>query len=827
MLVKLYKSQIPLVVVILCAGIFILFREVFTLGYVQVPGDILLADPVFSEETPEEFDRPSNSLLFDPLYQFYVWHSVAARVMKETGRIPLWNPFVLAGQPLVANFQSALFYPPNLLLFRFSPEIVATLRVFINIFIAGLFTFLFSRELGVSWNAAVLAAIAFAFSGSVMVGPSLPSAGSLIWLPMVMWAGEKILQQKRVYFWGLICGLGFGLSILAGHPETVFHNGLVFLGYFSWRISTLDETWRNRTRITLPFFSAVGIGLLISAVQWLPFAGFLADSGIKSRGVGVVGEPVFFTPTWLQNFSLVITLLFPNFFGNPVDFTYYWPFSSYQNFLEQAMYFGSIPFALAVGAVFAKRDRKSPVIPLAILALLFLFTALRFPFFEGLNHLPVFNAVNNTRLKWQFSFLGAILAGFGLDALRAYFLEGRKENKNAVYGTVVIILIGLIFLVILLVNRYVVAPRYGVYNFMLDINLLKDIDGKLPVRSLVSIFALVVVALGFYFLRWNAKNFRAFEWLVLLATFFELIGVARGYNTTVPQETLHPDIKLVKRLSKDESLFRIAGIPPTFWPNIGALFGLYHVGGSDLPIYKWNMDVYSAQDGGGYSQIWQPDWPLLDWMNVKYVISPIEIDSPKYEAFIIRERYGVYLNKDVLPRAFMVYKVDVMKDRQEMLNRLVSGDFNFKSEVLLEQDIPEEQNRSIEIPESSESDYPQAVKFDVYDNDMLELSVETENPGMLVMSEVYAPGWIAKIDGEKTQLYRANYAYRAVYVSAGRHKITMEYKPVEFQIGSWLTLLGIIFLVVGLPLLGLNLKSRRSQRDELTIHQGQEYLESM
>ena len=78
MLVKLYKSQIPLVVVILCAGIFILFREVFTLGYVQVPGDILLADPVFSEETPEEFDRPSNSLLFDPLYQFYVWHSVAA-----------------------------------------------------------------------------------------------------------------------------------------------------------------------------------------------------------------------------------------------------------------------------------------------------------------------------------------------------------------------------------------------------------------------------------------------------------------------------------------------------------------------------------------------------------------------------------------------------------------------------------------------------------------------------------------------------------------------------------------------------------------------------
>ena len=254
------------IALIISLGIVILFWEVFFWGYVQVPGDIILFDPVMQEARPESgLDRPQNMLLSDHLNQFYVWHHLAAESMQNKGKIPLWNPYFLGGHPLLANAQPALFYPVNLLLFWFSPGVVSTIRAFFNIFIAGVFTYLFCRSLNISWAGSTLAAVAFAFSGVIMIGPGHAYINTIVWLPFVLWSGEKLLNGSHIYRWSLITGLGIGLSCLGGHPETLFHNA------FIWAFTFLSSLFLINTPLKKGGLSLRLHSQLASAFYWVQF----------------------------------------------------------------------------------------------------------------------------------------------------------------------------------------------------------------------------------------------------------------------------------------------------------------------------------------------------------------------------------------------------------------------------------------------------------------------------------------------------------------------------------------------------------------------------
>ena len=95
------------------------------------------------------------------------------------------------------------------------------------------------------------------------------------------------------------------------------------------------------------------------------------------------------------------------------------------------------------------------------------------------------------------------------------------------------------------------------------------------------------------------------------------------------------------------------------------------------------------------------------------------------------------------------------------------------------------------------SDLVQIVRFS---NDEVELEVETEAPGLLVMSDVHAPGWKASVNDQPATLLRANYAFRAVFVPAGEHRVTFHYEPLAFQVGALLSGFALLVLVVGLPI---------------------------
>jgi hypothetical protein len=86
--------------------------------------------------------------------------------------------------------------------------------------------------------------------------------------------------------------------------------------------------------------------------------------------------------------------------------------------------------------------------------------------------------------------------------------------------------------------------------------------------------------------------------------------------------------------------------------------------------------------------------------------------------------------------------------------------------------------------------------FNISDNANRQVfRVAADAPGWLVLSDVWYPGWRAYVDGVSVSIYRANYLFRAVQLSAGTHEVEIVYRPTSFWLGSIVSLVTWIILI--------------------------------
>ena len=73
------------------------------------------------------------------------------------------------------------------------------------------------------------------------------------------------------------------------------------------------------------------------------------------------------------------------------------------------------------------------------------------------------------------------------------------------------------------------------------------------------------------------------------------------------------------------------------------------------------------------------------------------------------------------------------------------------------------------------------------------ISIQTEAPAgsLVVISQAHYPAWKAYVDGQPTKIWRANYAFQAVQVPAGRHQIQLAYEDKKLWAGAALSGLGL------------------------------------
>jgi uncharacterized membrane protein YfhO len=74
---------------------------------------------------------------------------------------------------------------------------------------------------------------------------------------------------------------------------------------------------------------------------------------------------------------------------------------------------------------------------------------------------------------------------------------------------------------------------------------------------------------------------------------------------------------------------------------------------------------------------------------------------------------------------------------------------------------------------------------------------------VLVLTDAYFPGWMARVDGAPAEIFRADYLFRGVLLPAGEHMVTFSYAPGSVALGAIATLLAACVVTAGVPLRAL------------------------
>jgi len=181
------------------------------------------------------------------------------------------------------------------------------------------------------------------------------------------------------------------------------------------------------------------------------------------------------------------------------------------------------------------------------------------------------------------------------------------------------------------------------------------------------------------------------------------------------------------------------------------------------------------------------DSKLLDLANMKYVFLPWPYDpGPRFRKILSPESMTVYENTAALPRAYVVSRALKAADEDEALRLLEAKDFVPRTMVVLQ---------AAEVPRTGEGGG--SVSWTSRDSDRFELAVETSSDSILVVSDTDYPGWEADVDGVSTPILRANLAFRAVALTAGKHQVRMRFRPASARTGLLVSLLSIAGLLAG------------------------------
>ena len=74
--------------------------------------------------------------------------------------------------------------------------------------------------------------------------------------------------------------------------------------------------------------------------------------------------------------------------------------------------------------------------------------------------------------------------------------------------------------------------------------------------------------------------------------------------------------------------------------------------------------------------------------------------------------------------------------------------------------------------------------------------MDINEPGFLILSEIWYPGWKAFDNGEETKIYRANFMFRSVYLDKGKHEIEFVFEPLTYRVGLWVSLITVILIAL-------------------------------
>lgn len=662
------------------------------------------------------------------------------------GRFPLWDPQTLAGLSLAGGVIGS-YHPLNFLLFRFLPFPTALNLYLFSIFlILGFGTFYFIKSLRLSPEAALVSALSFTFASGVVARIiHLQILGTIVYLPLLLFLTQKFFEKRNPLLI-ILTGLTLALQIFYGHQPAVFISSIAWVGFFLFKALTAPKP--KKVLVNLSALGAVFlIGLSLSAVHLIP-GGQLFLASDRAKGVSAVEFKEYpFHPGELTYF------LRPTPIGNPSLGNYDSPYLDPGIFWENTAYIGLLGVILAALAfLFLFRSQKI----VAFFSLLFLLSVIlalgKFAPLAFIWQVPPFSFF---RMPARFLLLAmfslATLAAFGFDGLTQKI---QRQRSFLALGAAIFIL-------------------FDLFPFASKYNATYPSQKWLSPPQSAQIF------------KEDPSFFRIYS-LGGYEAYYQVYRQFRGW-----QKDIEPYFNLREGLTL----------------NLNLLWGLNLAGAGwgDAKSNRWQEILGQNMNLAPEQNLSQPNpsaIKMLRLLNVKYVVSYFKIVGDdfilKREVNFTTEQPGFYLYelKNPYPHAFVVYQVKTAPSPQEVLEEFTTPDFDPTKTVLLEEPFNQLDQSTINNQQSNNLVIESKAKVTSYEPERLLIKADASKPGLLVLTDTNFPGWEAKVDGEPTKIYQANYLFRAVRLSPGEHQIEFEYKPKEVYLGAKISLTSLGLIIV-------------------------------
>ena len=744
-LARRFVSPIPARAAVLLALLPLLFTgEAVLRGRLYGPADLYAtSDPWHALAVAEGAPPPANPILSDLAFANLPWRA-AVREAAANGRLPLWNRFVLAGNPLLGTAQAGVMHPATWLGLWLPVPLSFTFSCAFTLLLALLSAFLFFDDFRLPVPAALAGAMGWAFSTYMLfwlgwsVGPSTAT------LPLLLLGLRRLARTPGRAPLGLTVA-ALWLSFCGGHPESFFHGVAAAGVYFLWEL--FGAAARDRGRALGAALAAGALALLLSGPQLFPLleaiphsAEYRARREALARGSGRQSVPLAEAARRAR--PDILPFAHGIYGKSPVQI------ARHDGSGMPLGYAGAVLFPLAAIGLARRRPlERGRAIFLGFFVAGLLYGASAPVLHDVTARLPGFALALNYRLVF--------LAGLGLSGLAAFGVQALVEEERGRRKLVLACGVAGMFLVAAFQFAGSVFAERGLAADFVNTQFLYEV--------------VPVALLGFAALLMPVRILVPSALVLLCAQrFLEM----RNVYPTLPARALAPPLPGLEVISSAEPA-RIVAAGTIFRPNGAALYRLEDVRGYESLVLDRFADTYPLwcrAQPASFNLVTRLESPFLSFLNARYAIgAPGDRVPEGWRERSRTEAMTVFENPRALPRAFVPKMLRYAEDAARRLGEM-TGETDFSRTAWLSGSGRDEANGEA------------VLQLRVVGPDLL-VSADVSQRAFLATSLPDWPGWRADAGGRALALTTVNHAFVGLWLPPGKHEVRLTYRPASFSLG--------------------------------------------
>jgi hypothetical protein len=729
---------------------------------------------------------------------------------------PLWDPLVFGGLPFVDGMHGDIFYPPSIAFFLMDTATFWGWKMVLHVFLAGIFTYLWLRELGLRRETAFFGGLVY-LAGPQLASLLLPGGDGKLFVsalaPLAFLLTERAVSRRRLASYAQLA-LGVALLVFTSHMQAAY---FAIWGISLYALFRLAQWWRveKNTGAVLAHLGAFAlagvVGVGAAAVQFFPPLGYLRTYSHRvERTLDADRADAYqYSTSYSLHAEEIASLVVPEFVGDnagqSATGTTYWGRNAFKINHEYA---GFLPLLFAPLLLLRRRSGRTWFFfGLAVLALLYGLGS-DTPFFRLFYLIPgvrLFRAPSIIIFLYALSIatLGAFALERALDWARSSQEEARVVRRYLWIGA------GVFGVLAVLANTGALMSVWqNIFNHPVDDGQRAALTTNLPLLKagfwFVFLFALSAAAI------WEglARGIYGPILTVILVSGIVVIdevrvsrpfvrATAQSNDPNNPMLLGHPLIDFFKERQKAGEVFRTVFFPGIQGlPNLVAAHGIEQLAGH----HGNEMGRYRDLIGGDDSMpnMLPSQFRLMDVTNTTYMYTGVSVGG----AGLVKIADNLYQKPDALPRAYVVGAVEVIADSLAV-GRLLGGQFDYRTTALLPEALPS----GITIQPGAQG----TVEWLERTPNAFRMRVQSDRPALLMVLDNYYPQWRATVDGNPVEVMRANYTFRAIPIGAGQHEVQFRYDPSNLRMPALvsallLALLGAVGIIM--PLL-TRMRARR------------------